>query len=215
MRAVALASTTALKTLDLAYTNLCNCTPTATTATRLEWSGEAIAALAGALTDSSVSELHLGHNGLCGLWTENICGEVVTRGSYTAVAIDALVGAFGAARIAMKREGLKFDDHNFVRAADAERLARVCKENASKPQRKDMQGLSGAQIIAPVTDVKESKKESDEVKAAAAKAADAEPVIDLNSVIVPGKQDAMALRKKAGAGGGTADIKVMLSLIHI
>ena len=43
--ASALASTTTLKTLDLSNTNLCNCTPNVATAARLEWSGDAIAAL--------------------------------------------------------------------------------------------------------------------------------------------------------------------------
>ena len=203
--AAALSTTTALKILDISNTNLCNCTPNVPTATRLEWSGEAVDALALAIVDATVGELHLGNNGLCGLWQENICGEIVVRGTYVATAIDSLCAMFDKDRIAIKREGLKFEDHNHVRLADSEKLVKLMKDNAAKPQRKDTPGLAGAQIIAPVPDI---KKEAPKEKAPAVAA---DP-IELDIAI--GKQDAMAMRRKAAGGGtdGAAALKVLKSL---
>lgn len=94
---VLLKNCTSLLSLDLGQTNMCDCSV-------LSWSEEAISELASALREgTSLTELSLVDNALCGLWTERICGESVLRGTYTNAAVGALLSALGGARIALSK----------------------------------------------------------------------------------------------------------------
>ena len=49
---------------------------------------------------------------------------------------------FDKERISIKREGLKFEDGNFVRASDTEKLYAAVKNNSTKAQKKESTNLA-------------------------------------------------------------------------
>ena len=132
--AKALKSASALKFLDLSYNNICGCTPAYGKGGRSEWSGEAITAITEAmLGGATLQELWLHGNGVCGMWADRICGEEMSRGTYTAAGIDALIRMLEQERLPFKPPipatrylgGLRLEIDNLLRSADKARFEEI------------------------------------------------------------------------------------------
>ena len=130
-----------LRLLDLTSINLCAISPNYG-GVRGEWSAEALVALFSALDLSTVNELVLHANGLCGLVPQWICAEIVPRGRYTSAGIDAMIAALERNRLPLHGlRGLRLEADNFVRRADTERLSKALKETLSLPVRTGFESM--------------------------------------------------------------------------
>ena len=217
--AAALPRSTSLKTLDLSQTNLCHCTPIKPTAMRADWNGEAIVALAGALPEcEKLGEIFLHSNGLCGMWTESICGDVVPRGTYTAAAIDSLLVMFSQdKRVPITKSGLHVEAGNFIRIVDKERLQKALKDNSLKATKKDTSAFEKNMLSMMDSDDKKDDKSGGAAQESldpAAEAEDGDPApIELD--ISLGQQTAAQIRARAGVKGGSGapvDVAVIKEL---
>ena len=130
-----------LRLLDLTSINLCGISPNYG-GVRGEWSAEALVALFTALDLSTVNELVLHANGLCGLVPQWICGEIAPRGRYTSAGIDAMIAALERNRLPLHGlRGLRLEADNFVRRADSERLSKALKDTLSAPVRTGFESM--------------------------------------------------------------------------
>ena len=144
-----------LKLLDLSYNNLCNADASFANSTlaRGEWDGDAIFALMDALIGGAVvHELALHGNMLCGLWPEHVCGSPSARGTYTTIAIDAILTALERERLSVRpsKEGFRVDalvKFDFLRRSDEKRLLEALRLNGRKPVK--VVGKSSAESSGP------------------------------------------------------------------
>ena len=123
-----------LRSLDLTGTNLCDVSPRFKSSTATKWSHAALGAIAEALLTTSITEIILDSNELCGMWTEYIGGEPAVRGGYTSSGVELLIKAISKAEVplSIKNGGLKLEKGNFLRTADAERLVAAFATNSEK-----------------------------------------------------------------------------------
>ena len=66
---------------------------------------------------SSVTDLKLHENELCGLWKDRVGGEAAIRGTYTSAAVDLLIKAITAAKapLTFRKEKFILGPGNHVR----------------------------------------------------------------------------------------------------
>ena len=185
-----------LRVLDISATNICDCVPIAPTSIRGDWSGDALAALAVAIAEcDKLTDVYMNNVGLCGVWNENICGDVIERGTYTPVAIDSLLTMFDNGRVSLKRDGLHLSEGNHVSPTDGERIIKALKDNASKPIKKDASAFEKNMLSMMGSDDKSPEKKLD---ANAAVGVEAQPVaLDIEI----GAPSASQLRNAAGKKG--------------
>ena len=122
-----------LRVLDVSSINLCDSSPLYPCAGAPKWSHDAVRKLATGLLTSSVTDLHLHSNELCGQWTECVCGTLALRGVYTRCALDLVIEVLEAGeRLALRREGLHLETGNHLQSGDQARLLNALALNSVK-----------------------------------------------------------------------------------
>ena len=122
-----------LRLADFSGTNLCACSPLYKPPTVTPYSTIAISALAEALPSTSITEIILMENQLCGVWIERVGGEPATRGTYTSKGMDLLSVAINKTEwpLSVNKDKVKIAG-NFVRLPDEERLLAALVANSEK-----------------------------------------------------------------------------------
>jgi hypothetical protein len=102
--------------------------------TTAAWSANGVKALVDLIAMAPLSELNLGHNGLCGLAPAVICGERSTTGLYTTGAVDMLLRLLEREKLSLTSKGVKLDG-NSMRDDHRASIMQALKENPSRPMR--------------------------------------------------------------------------------